>query len=472
MRASAAVLLCAGAVAMPASSYGQETAPTVPIETMLEDQPTLRDPTARYTLYLPRAFDPDRRHPVLLIFDPRGRARIAAELFRPAADRFGWILVSSNDTRSDGAWEPNRKAITALWPEAHLLAGADPRRIYAAGFSGGAIVAWVLAQSTHEVAGILSVGGRLAPEISTERIEFVHWGAAGSVDFNLTEMRKIEELLDSQDVPHRLEVFDGPHAWCSPELAEEGVAWMELQAMRRALRPPSPTLISTLWDEDVARAENLEADGDVVAAERRWRAIASTFEGLHDVEAARARAQRIGSSREFKQAIKAERRADAADERFTRERLPLLASLGGRDEPVPLARLRRELDIDRLLDQAAGDAPEAVAARRMLQRVLVQASFYLPRDFLARGRWREAETVLELAVAVNPDSLPHVWYNLACAASRMDHLDRALECLGEAVRRGFTDAGHALSDPDLEALRTSPEHGPRMRAMFAGHGAG
>ena len=32
-----------------------------------------------------------------------------------------------------------------------------------------------------------------AIEFSTDRIEFVHWGAAGSWDFNLTEMRTIEE---------------------------------------------------------------------------------------------------------------------------------------------------------------------------------------------------------------------------------------------------------------------------------------
>ncbi len=461
--------IAAAALAAPWTAAAHEGVPTVTVGTFLDDQPSVHDPTARYTLYLPVGFDASRRHPVLLIFDPRGRARPAAELFRPAADRFGWILVSSNDTRSDGAWEPNRKAIAALWPEVHYLTGADPRRLYAAGFSGGAIVAWVLAQATHEIAGIVSVGGRLPPEISTDRIEFVHWGAAGSWDFNVTEMRSIEELLERKDVPHRLEVFDGPHSWCSAELAEQAIAWMELQAMRRDLRPIDDELVATLWDEDVSRAEALETAGDVVAADRRWRAIADTFEGLHDAEPAITASERLRSTREFEAAERAQRRADAADERFIRERLPLLTSMGTREEPVTVARLRRELGIDRLLEASAGDGPDAVAARRMLHRVSTQASFYLPREFTTHGRWREAETSLELAVLANRDAAPWVWYNLACAASRMGHLDRALEALAEAVERGFADADLARSDPDLEALRSSPEHGPRVSELFAQH---
>ena len=39
---------------------------------------------------------------------------LAAELFRAAAEAHGWILISSNDTRSDGPMEPNVKALQAM----------------------------------------------------------------------------------------------------------------------------------------------------------------------------------------------------------------------------------------------------------------------------------------------------------------------------------------------------------------------
>ena len=96
------------------------------------------DPTQTYTLYLPTSYDPGQRWPVLLVFDPRGRSVLAAELFREAAEDYGWIIVSSNDTRSDGPNEPNVRAINALLPEVHTRLPVDENRIYAAGLSRGA----------------------------------------------------------------------------------------------------------------------------------------------------------------------------------------------------------------------------------------------------------------------------------------------------------------------------------------------
>ena len=48
------------------------------------------DPDVTYALYLPADFTPEGRWPVLLIMDPRGRALVPLELFRPAAERLGW----------------------------------------------------------------------------------------------------------------------------------------------------------------------------------------------------------------------------------------------------------------------------------------------------------------------------------------------------------------------------------------------
>ena len=74
---------------------------------MVEGISCASDPSQTYTLYLPPGFTNDRRWPVLLVFDPRGRSVLAAELFREAADTYGWILVSSDNTRYDGPMEPN-----------------------------------------------------------------------------------------------------------------------------------------------------------------------------------------------------------------------------------------------------------------------------------------------------------------------------------------------------------------------------
>ena len=168
-----------------------------PVGSMAEKIACRSDPTQTYTLYLPSSFTPDRRWPALLVFDPRGRATFAAEIFRAAAEKYGWIIISSNDTRSDGPMEPNIKALNALWPEVHLRYPTDPKRIYAAGFSGGGIVAWLLAQTTGGLAGILiNSGGRLPDGIPTDKLAFVHYGTTGIRDFNYRPMHDIDALLE------------------------------------------------------------------------------------------------------------------------------------------------------------------------------------------------------------------------------------------------------------------------------------
>src|SRR2546426_10166374 len=65
------------------------------------------DPTQTYALYLPSTYTAEKQWPVLVLMDPRGRAMVPMELFRNAAEKRGYVLMSSYDTSSDGPWEPN-----------------------------------------------------------------------------------------------------------------------------------------------------------------------------------------------------------------------------------------------------------------------------------------------------------------------------------------------------------------------------
>ena len=450
------LLAAAGAVAAASPAEGPPGggAETLPLATFLDDRPTATDPTAHYTLYLPPSYDAQGAQPVLLIFDPRGRARMAAELFRDAADRYGWILVSSNDTRSDATWEPNAKALAALLPEISRFA-IDPRRVYATGFSGGAIVAWVLGQQIGGLAGIIGVGGRLDSALSRDNLPFVHWGAAGSWDFNYDEMRRIDELFERRGVDHWLEVFDGPHQWFPAELATQAVGWMELVAMRQGQAPRDGELVEEAWRRLTAGAAELEAGGAALAAAERYRQIAATFAGLREVAPAEEAAERLERGQAVKKQRRERRRWDAADERYARQKVPLLFQAAALEEPASADELKRMLDLRRLGADAAGDGYRAVAARRMLHRVYTQASFYLPRRWMAERNYRAARTVLEVALEIR-DDFAHVWYNLACAAARAGDARGGLAALEEAVARGYADAAHMRRDEDLASLRDRP----------------
>lgn len=444
---SPAVLLVMSAL------LAQGSAP-FPTGTVVERVSCQRDVTQTYALYLPRAYDPARRWPALLVFDPRGRAVTALELFRAGAERHGWIVLSSHDTRSDGPPEPNRKALDAMWPEVHLRFATDPRRIYAAGFSGGAHLAWALAQQPGRLAGTICSGGRFIPELLPDAPDYASFAAAGDTDFNYQGTRKVDAALAQRGAVHRLEIFSGQHQWMPAALAGEAVEWMELQAMRRGLRERSPRLVDEALAADVETARGLEADGNLLAAMRRWQAIAHSFEGLADTTEAQQAAARLAALPACAAALKEEARWDTFEAQQDVRLGEAVGELRNPDRPVTSRRLMSLLDVRALQELEKGGGVAATTARRVLNRIYVQTAFYLPGELFAAAALPQAIAVLEVASEIRPED-PTVWYNLACARARAGKTGTALDALEAAVERGFSNAASMAADPDLASLRTS-----------------
>ena len=133
-----AAALPAAPPAPPPAAAGE---PSVPAPGRLVDGIACRsDPSQTYAVYLPSAYDPGRAWPLLSVFDPRSRGAMAAGIFQAAAEEHGWILASSHDTMSDGPRDPNVRAVNAMWPDVQERFSVDPKRLYAAGFSGGAML--------------------------------------------------------------------------------------------------------------------------------------------------------------------------------------------------------------------------------------------------------------------------------------------------------------------------------------------
>ena len=423
----------------------------VPVGEMVEGIACASDPTQTYTLYLPPGFTNERRWPVLLVFDPRGRSVLAAELFREAADAYGWIIVSSNDTRSDGPMEPNIKALNALWPEVHTRLPADYRRIYAAGFSGGVAVAYVLATSTGEVAGIIACGGRFledpiagsnAPVFST----------AGDTDFNYREMLQTDEFLASKGKPHRLEIFEGTHSWMPPAVAREGVEWLELLAMKRRLREPDPAAVESLYADAVTAAETLAAEGLEVEAARRYREIEETYDGLRDTTSVHSQAESLEASPDYRRQKKEMKQARSFESRCQGERDRDMSALRFSENPPPAAQLTRDFEIAELQRRARASGPMRLAAQRCLNGLYSALSFYLPRDAVQEKRYSHAATSYELALMIRDDS-PVIWYNLACVSALLTREELAMEALRQALDLGLSQPDLLATDSDLDTLR-------------------
>jgi poly(3-hydroxybutyrate) depolymerase len=331
--------------------------------TLVEHVSCPNDPTQTYTLYLPSSYQPSRSWPLLLVFDPGGRAARAAEVFRDAAERFGWIIAASENSRN-GPWEPTLRAVNAMWPA--LLGGysVDERRVYAAGHSGGATVAWMLARQTGQIAGVI-VSGQPNPESNDSKGKpFAWFGMAGHVDFNFMEVKKIDQDLARTSNPHRVEFFD---------VVARAFAWMEIVAMKDGRRSPDQDLARTRLSEDLTRAGQLEQRGLLTEAWRSYGAIASSYSGVIDASEAERRRHNLEAGERFKTALKLEERADRRERDQAVALGRVLTRLTADDVPLA-AELRSRLNVDALVKTSHGEGYDAESAARSLALMRIQLS--------------------------------------------------------------------------------------------------
>src|SRR3954466_9083889 len=61
------------------------------------------DACQHYALYVPSYFNPSRQWPVILAFDGGGGGREGVERYRVAAEKYGYVVAGSNNSRN-GPW--------------------------------------------------------------------------------------------------------------------------------------------------------------------------------------------------------------------------------------------------------------------------------------------------------------------------------------------------------------------------------
>lgn len=358
---------------------------------VVERLATMRDPSITYAYYLPANYDASKRWPIVYVFDPRKRGAQAAELFRDAAETYGWIVVSSNDTSSAEDWPPNSKAINAMWPDAQRRFSVDTKRIYASGMSGGAIMAWSLAKTTKAVAGVIGCSGRLADEHDADNVDFAWFGTAGLADFNYNETRLIESKLAAAHAAYRVEIFDGGHRWPPEAMIRDAVEWMELQAMRRGTRARDDAFIARMLEHELGAAATL----DELNALRRYDAIVRTFDGLADVSAAKKRAGELRVSPNVKRALREEKNGDEFEQGAKQRMIRAVRDFIDNDAELG-STLAHDLDLAHLRKQAGGTNYEAMVARRILDLTRFQLRM-LANELEDHGRTARAGIVRSIA---------------------------------------------------------------------------
>lgn len=450
----ACLILAAFAFAAPAQQ--------LPKGQIVDKVESLRTAGQSFALYLPSSYDSASAWPILYCFDARARGRLAVERFRDAAEKYGYIVAGSNNSRN-GPNEPITIAMQALWDDTQSRFNIDPKRMYSTGFSGGARVALHFAAVTR-LAGVIPCGAAFAPPNFPKTVPFAVYGIAGTDDFNMPEFREADRRLDAIGTPHRIRQFDGGHDWPAAALCTEAVEWLELQAMKSGRHPRDEALISSLFEKGAARIGAAETSGNLYEAWIEAAAMASDFEGLRDVSAAAQQASRLRDSKPVKAALKREEQTDKRQTEVSTELARLDHGLTEIEERQQnLSKLRALLaDLQRRKD-AREDTPDRRAARRSLLWFHI-----MMRDeagaLLAKRDFAFAAARLEAGIAAEPERFSG-YYDLAVAYAQSGQKGKAIAAVRTGIEKGARDIQRWTTDPLLAPLREDPEFRKLVSAL-------
>ena len=418
------------------------------------------DPQQTHAVYLPSQYAVEKRWPVLFCFDARGDGKVPVELFREAAERLGWIILSSNHSRSDDAGAKNLEVLKAMWSDAHKWFSLDDRRIYATGFSGGARLAWGTGYIFPDsIAGVIGVGAGMHEERPPSRsTTFVWYGITGNKDFNYLEVKKLDRQLAALQIPRRVAHFDGFHDWPPPEHCSRALDWMELQAMKRQKRAKDDAWVLERFNRQRAEAAGLERSLKQFAAFEKYTHLKEDFEGLLDLGDIPDRVSELAGSEIVKKELAEQRKLEEKEERLQKAFLQTLDAFSVSSE-IPFARkLRADLNISRLQNEAKekGEASyEGLMLQRVLEGIFAQTSFYLPQYFFEKKNFDSALVSLAIASEIHPDA-PGIWYRMAIAHIHQGDKKRVLENLKMAIDRGLNNRKWIDEEKSFDPIRNDP----------------
>jgi tetratricopeptide (TPR) repeat protein len=464
-RLSAAIGVALLGVTLCQEHAGAQPVQKFPTGTIIPIVVTRAEPDQTYALYLPSSYDARRTWPVIYAFDPAARGQMPLECFKESAEKYGYIVAGSNNSRN-GPLPPSLRAGLAMMRDVLDRFAVDERRIYATGFSGGARVASRMAQvQKGRIAGVIGCAAGFPEEDNpTAQTPFAFCGTVGNEDYNWVEMNRLDRTLASLEKPHRLLRFSGGHTWPPRDVTMAAVEWLELQAMKAGTRPKDATFIEGRLQRDLSQAKDEENRGSLYEAWLSYSALATTFRGLINVQPFETRVAVLQNQEVVKQQIRREREAEDLEITGRIEIVRYVGQMSETEQQADAARnLYALINVLKGNEQRARTPSERLLARRLIEHASITA-YYAGQALFDSGEYHAALSHFQIQAAIHPESSA-IQYRIAVTYGRAGDRKSALNALKNAADRGFSDIARIEQENGFEKLRNDPRYGQILEVV-------
>lgn len=395
--------------------------------------------TDTYALYLPNSYDESNLSAIVFIFDPSGRGDIGIRVFVEAAEKYNYILVSSNATKNGIPYEENFATANLLFDTIFKKFIINEKQIYTAGFSGGSRLASAIAALTNKIQGVIACGAGLSVnkefEPSKEMFSFV--GLVGDEDMNYLEMLNTRKWLNNYAIDNELLIYKDNHQWPPREQIDRAFGWLELQAYKRNIRTVNPSVVKELYNQQYTIADSLHKHNMLFRSIIEFESMVHNFKPYFALDSIIEKIESTKASNTYKEVISNREKIvnkeneifDTFSKVYGQEIKTGVSSDDFKWWKTKIKNLDTSIETNVNVDE--------VKMYKRLRYSLFAGAIESSRSFVRNKKFKQALYCDNLLILFNADQA-YWYYRLAKSYARLDKFSQTITNLEKAIALGFS----------------------------------
>ncbi len=399
------------------------------------------DISQSYALYIP-IVKGNQALPVIYFFDPHADGSLPLNKYKSLADKFGFILIGSNNSKNGNDYTIADNIWQQLFSDTKTRINIDASRIYVCGFSGGAKVAGYLALNHPEIKSVVANSAALPDGTLAGNFNFSFTGLAGDGDMNMTNVVSFCNDLDKTNTRHRMVLFNGKHEWAPETAMSDAFEGLISDAMRNNQIPTDSQFIKKYIAESKKRIEAFVAENSLIKADNECRFSINILDRL------------TTEINFFKQ-----KHTSIASNPVYQKQLKYMQDLFAEEEKTKAIYQQQfqsgdinywKNTITDLNEKATHKSDEGAMYNRLLA-YLSLAFYSISNQLIHSNQNDEAEYFVSLYKNADPTN-SEAWYFSAIINARKNDSKATTNDLLKAIANGFNDKERMLQQPEFQSI--------------------
>lgn len=408
-----------------------------------------------YALYLPTTFSNTRTWPVLFLFDPGGRGKSAAQLFKSIAEEQGYLVVSSNDISSENELVKNVEIAARLMSWTTRMLPTDFKQVNTVGTMDGAKVASSVPLIFGNIFGVVAAGDHyMNLDLLDRKSNFAFVGIVGDEQYTSTGINLTAAALDGQNHMSAVYTYNGASDWPKPDVLFSAVGSLTLQAMRQKLRPVDQQLVNTLYQKDMLKVDKMISSGEMVPAWHLLELMSEKYDGLRSLAEVEQKQSQLRRSRTFLEQKKKESEIMAREDRLKSD---LLYYFREDVETANFENLGWWNYQKNKLDSLAQKSPSEAKMAKRVEGFVREMAETARQEYLKKNPDLNNELLANMILTIfNPHNY-NAYKRIITLSSQDNDFATALFYFEEMLKNGYRDKEGVYDIEGTLALKMTPD---------------